>query len=60
MIHKVGQIMLYVTNQDASVKFWIEMLGFEVIVDKQENGMRWIEIAQQKSLKQASFYTTKS
>lgn len=45
MIHKVGQIMLYVTNQDASVKFWIEMLGFKVIVDKQENGMRWIEIA---------------
>ena len=45
MIHKVGQIMLYVTDQDASVKFWIEMLGFKVIVDKQENGMRWIEIA---------------
>lgn len=28
MIHKVGQIMLYVNDQDDAVKFWTEKAGF--------------------------------
>ena len=46
MINKVGQIMLYVDNQDEALKFWTEKVGFS-IVSEQDNGegLRWIEIA---------------
>jgi lactoylglutathione lyase len=49
MINKVGQIMLYVNNQDETLKFWTEKLGFSV-VSEQDNGqgLRWIEIAPTK------------
>ena len=49
MISKVGQIMLYVNNQDEAVKFWSETMGFSVI-SKEDNGqgMRWIQIAPTK------------
>ncbi|WP_284139792.1 MULTISPECIES: VOC family protein [unclassified Virgibacillus] len=46
MIYKVGQIMLYVKNQDEAVRFWTEKLGFSVIAEENNSqGMRWIEIA---------------
>ncbi|MBT2679287.1 VOC family protein [Bacillus sp. ISL-35] len=46
MLSKVGQIMLYVNNQDEAVKFWTEKLGFSVIAEENNNqGFRWIEIA---------------
>ena len=46
MINKVGQIMLYVNNQDEAVNFWTEKLGFSVISEENSGqGMRWIEIA---------------
>ncbi len=49
MFSKVGQIMLYVNNQDDAVKFWTEKLGFTVIAEENNNqGMRWIEIAPKK------------
>ena len=46
LINIVGQIMLYVNNQDEAVNFWTEKVGFTVI-SEQDNGqgMRWIEIA---------------
>ncbi|MDF2911402.1 MAG: hypothetical protein K0Q56_2283 [Sporolactobacillus laevolacticus] len=46
MIHKLGQIMLYVNNQDDSLKFWTEKAGFH-LVSKEDNGqgLRWFEIA---------------
>jgi lactoylglutathione lyase len=49
MINKVGQIMLYVNNQDESLEFWTEKIGFSV-VSEQDNGQgfRWIEIAPTK------------
>ncbi|MBS4194280.1 VOC family protein [Lederbergia citri] len=49
MINQVGQIMLYVHNQDDSVKFWTEQVGF-VVISEADNGqgMRWIEIAPSK------------
>lgn len=48
MIHKIGQIMLYVTNQDQAVKFWTEKVGFTVISEEKNADMRWIEIAPTK------------
>lgn len=46
MIKTIGQIMLYVNDQDAAVKFWIEKMGF-VIRKEEDNGQgfRWIEIS---------------
>lgn len=40
--------MLYVTNQDDAMKFWTEKLGFIVIAEESNHGMRWIEIAPKK------------
>lgn len=34
MINKVGQIMLYVNNQDEAKDFWTEKLGFSVISEE--------------------------
>ncbi|TWD98664.1 lactoylglutathione lyase [Neobacillus bataviensis] len=46
MINMLGQIMLYVNNQDEAVKFWTEKVGFKVISEEDNGqGMRWIEIA---------------
>ncbi|MEH7107839.1 MULTISPECIES: VOC family protein [Bacillaceae] len=45
MINQVGQIMLYVNNQDEAVKFWTEAVGFKVISEVDNGQMRWIEIA---------------
>ncbi|MGG3891241.1 VOC family protein [Metabacillus fastidiosus] len=50
MINKIGQIMLYVNNQDEAVNFWTEKVGFSVISEENNGqGMRWIEIAPTKS-----------
>ncbi len=49
MFSQVGQIMLYVNNQDEAVKFWTEKLGFTVVAEENSNqGLRWIEIAPKK------------
>ncbi|MFF2176000.1 VOC family protein [Lysinibacillus sp. NPDC058147] len=46
MINKVGQIMLYVNNQDEAKEFWTEKVGFSVISEEDNGqGMKWIEIA---------------
>ncbi|WP_440119320.1 VOC family protein [Paenibacillus sp. QZ-Y1] len=50
MISKVGQIMLYVNNQDEAVNFWTEKVGFSVISEEDNGqGMRWIEVAPTKN-----------
>lgn len=49
MFSKVGQIMLYVNNQEDSVKFWTEELGFTIISEEDMGqGMKWYEIAPNK------------
>ncbi|MBM7694745.1 lactoylglutathione lyase [Peribacillus deserti] len=49
MISRVGQIMLYVNNQNEAVNFWTNNLGFTVISEEDSGqGMRWIEIAPYK------------
>lgn len=45
MINKIGQVMLYVNNQEESKDFWTEKLGFEVIADETNGPMRFIELA---------------
>lgn len=45
MISKIGQVMVYVRDQEAAVMFWTEKMGFTVLGDKENEGMRWIEIA---------------
>lgn len=49
MISKVGQVMLYVNNQNEAVKFWTDKLGFQIISEDRSNPeMKWIEIAPSK------------
>lgn len=45
MIKKIGQIMLYVKNQEEAARFWTEKVGFVIISEENMNEMRWIEIA---------------
>ena len=45
MISKVGQIMLYVNDQDKAVEFWTENMGFQKVAEENNGEMRWIEIA---------------
>lgn len=48
MINKIGQIMVYVNNQDEAVKFWTEMMAFTILNEENGPDMRWIEIAPTK------------
>jgi lactoylglutathione lyase len=50
MFTKLGQVMLYVKDQDQSKRFWTEKAGFQVIEEVNENGMRWIEVAPLKDM----------
>lgn len=45
MFSRVGQIMLYVDNQDAARDFWTEKAGFHVVAEEDNGHVRWIEIA---------------
>ncbi|KQL39217.1 glyoxalase [Bacillus sp. FJAT-25509] len=46
MINMLGQVMVYVNNQEEAVNFWTEKVGFTVISDNNNGqGMRWIEVA---------------
>jgi lactoylglutathione lyase len=45
LIHIVGQIMLYVNNQEESVKFWTEKAGFTLLSEESSHGMKWYVIA---------------
>ncbi|WP_339253586.1 VOC family protein [Sporosarcina sp. FSL W8-0480] len=46
MIHTLGQVMLYVTNQDQARSFWTGKLGFRVIGEEDNGqGFRWIEVS---------------
>ncbi|PWK13129.1 VOC family protein [Tumebacillus permanentifrigoris] len=45
MINKLGQVMLYVNNQDESLKFWTEKAGFSLVAEEGNGHMRWMVIA---------------
>ena len=39
-------VIIYVRDQDRSLRFYIDQLGFRVVVDHRfDNGQRWIEVA---------------
>lgn len=60
MFSKVGQIMLYVNNQDEALAFWTEVAGFHIVDEVTlDGGMRWIEIAPTKIPRQALYCMTK-
>jgi lactoylglutathione lyase len=48
MFSQLGQVMLYVNNQDEAVNFWTEKLGFTIVAEEDNGQMRWIEIAPKK------------
>lgn len=48
MINIIGQIMLYVNNQEESVKFWTEKAGFSVLSEHDNGAMKWFVIAPSK------------
>lgn len=46
MITAIGQVMLYVNDQEKALDFWVNTLGFVVVSDDDnKEGMRWIEVA---------------
>ncbi|MHA6480904.1 VOC family protein [Paenibacillus sp. strain BS8-2] len=46
MFNKVGQIMLYVNDQDKAKSFWTEVAGFDLVAEEDNGeGFRWIEVA---------------
>ncbi|MGG0656035.1 VOC family protein [Rummeliibacillus pycnus] len=48
MIQQLGQVMIYVDNQDAAKSFWTEKVGFTVRSEVKEGEFRIIEIAPTK------------
>ena len=39
-------VIIYVRDQDSSLRFYVDKLGFRVVVDERfEDGLRWIEVA---------------
>lgn len=46
MITHIGTTMLYVSDQEESLSFYRDILGFSVITDQEMgHGARWLEIA---------------
>ncbi|HWI49954.1 MAG TPA: VOC family protein [Rummeliibacillus sp.] len=45
MIQQLGQVMIYVDNQDAAKSFWTEKVGFTVRSEVNNGQFRMIEIA---------------
>ena len=61
MIGKLGQVMIYVNNQEQAVKFWTEKVGFQLISENKNEVMRYgTKSRRQRMQKQASYYTIKS
>ncbi len=46
MITHIGTAMLYVSDQEASLRFYRDLLGFSVVTDQDMgHGARWVELA---------------
>ena len=45
MVNQLGQVMLYVNDQDKARDFWTEKAGFNVVDEVKHGDMRWIEVA---------------
>ena len=46
MITGIGTAMVYVSDQEKSLQFYRDVLGFTVVTDQEMGpGMRWVEVA---------------
>lgn len=46
MITGIGTAMVYVSDQEESLRFYRDLLGFTVVTDQEMGpGMRWVEVA---------------
>lgn len=45
MTLSLGQIMLYVNDQQTSLQFWKEKIGFKLIAKNDEGEFKWYEVA---------------
>ena len=44
MIQRYSHSTLYVTDQDAAREFYVQKLGFELRMDQEFNGFRWLTV----------------
>ena len=44
MIQRLSHATLYVTDQDAAREFYVQKLGFELRMDQEANGFRWLTV----------------
>lgn len=44
MISKIGKITLYVNNQEAAKRFWVNQVGFLVSLEQQAGPVHWLEV----------------
>jgi len=44
MIQRLSHSTLYVTDQDAAREFYVNKLGFELRMDQEANGFRWLTV----------------
>lgn len=50
MIANISSIMIFVNNQQESLNFWVEKLGFKIIKDTVlDSKIRWIQLAPPES-----------
>jgi len=47
-------IMIFVRDQERSMRFYLDQLGFRLIVDQRVAGYRWIEVAPPDEIGRAS------
>ena len=46
MITHIGTVAVYVTDQDAALKFWTDQVGFELRTERaMTESARWLEVA---------------
>lgn len=45
MISKLGEVMVYVRDQDEAIRFWRDDMEFVILQDYRDGEMRWVQIA---------------
>ena len=46
MIQRLSHVSIYVLDQDAAYDFYVNKLGFQVVMDqKMDNGFRWLTVS---------------
>lgn len=45
MIKNISRITIYVNNQEEAETFWVEKMGFNVVLEQPMGDSRWLEVA---------------